>query len=172
MNHTVTVLNLWSFTPHLLLTNKRETDSRWHNVFMGFFIFLIIYNLYWPNVMLSDHCTAAMHAKKKKKILISLTLPNIKIWLPLPQKRNIYSGLSPNSGIQGGGSNPPWNSEGPPKSCQTQPQLWTLLKIAEFGAPTPQDVQRKGSKILKLPPVHNCFTLAMTNKLVVIINSL
>jgi len=31
---------------------------------------------------------------------------------------------------------------------------------------------KKGSKILKLPPVPNCFTLAMTNKLVVIINSL
>jgi len=31
---------------------------------------------------------------------------------------------------------------------------------------------KKGSKILKLPSVRNCFTLAMTNKLVVIINSL
>jgi len=31
---------------------------------------------------------------------------------------------------------------------------------------------KKGSKIPKLPPVRNCFTLAMTNKLVVIINSL
>ena len=31
---------------------------------------------------------------------------------------------------------------------------------------------KKGSKILKLPPVRNCFTLTMTNKLVVIINSL
>jgi len=31
---------------------------------------------------------------------------------------------------------------------------------------------KKGSKILKLPPVRNCFTLAMTYKLVVIINSL
>jgi len=31
---------------------------------------------------------------------------------------------------------------------------------------------KKGSKILKIPPVRNCFTLAMTNKLVVIINSL
>ena len=31
---------------------------------------------------------------------------------------------------------------------------------------------KKGSKILKLPPVRNVFTLAMTNKLVVIINSL
>jgi len=31
---------------------------------------------------------------------------------------------------------------------------------------------KKGSKILKLPPVLNCFTLAMTSKLVVVINSL
>ena len=31
---------------------------------------------------------------------------------------------------------------------------------------------KKGSKIIKLPPVRNCFTLAMTNKLFVIINSL
>ena len=38
--------------------------------------------------------------------------------------------------------------------------------------PTLHDVQEKGSKVLKLPPVCNCFTLAMTNKLVVIINSL
>jgi len=50
--------------------------------------------------------------------------------------------------------------------------LWKLLKIAEFRTPAPQDVQKKGSKILKLPPVHNCFTLAMTNKLVAIISSL
>ena len=46
------------------------------------------------------------------------------------------------------------------------------LKIAEFRTPTPQDVRKKGSKILKLPPVHYCFTLTMTNKLVVVINSL
>jgi len=32
--------------------------------------------------------------------------------------------------------------------------------------------RKKGSEILKLPPVRNCFTLTMTNKLVVIINSL
>jgi len=31
---------------------------------------------------------------------------------------------------------------------------------------------KKAVKILKLPPVRNCFTLAMINKLVVIINSL
>jgi len=38
--------------------------------------------------------------------------------------------------------------------------------------PTLQDVRKKSSKILKLPSVRNYFTLAMTNKLVVIINSL
>jgi len=38
--------------------------------------------------------------------------------------------------------------------------------------PTSQDVWKKGSKILKLPLVRNCFTLAMINKLVAIINSL
>ena len=45
----------------------------------------------------------------------------------------------------------PRNSEGPPKLCQTQPDLRKLLKIAEFRKPTPQDVRKKGSKILKLP---------------------
>ena len=46
------------------------------------------------------------------------------------------------------------------------------LKIAEFRTPAPQDVRKKGSKILKQQPVRNCFTLTVTNKLVVIINSL
>ena len=66
---------------------------------------------------------------------------------------------------------PPRNSEDPPKSYQTQPDCENV-KIAEFRTPTPQDVRKKDSKILKLLPVRNCFTLAMTNKLVVIINSL
>jgi len=60
----------------------------------------------------------------------------------------------------------------PSKIVPNSTRLWKLLKIAEFRTPTPQDVRKKGSKILKLPPVHNCFALAMTNKLVVIINSL
>jgi len=38
--------------------------------------------------------------------------------------------------------------------------------------PAPQDVRKKGSEILKLLLVRNRFTLTMTNKLVVIINSL
>ena len=77
------------------------------------------------------------------------------------------------SGVTRGvwGVKPPWNSKGPPKSPNST-RLWKLLKIAEFRMPTPQDVRQKGSKVLKLPPVRNCFTLAMTNKLVVIINSL
>jgi len=45
-----------------------------------------------------------------------------------------------------------------------------MLKIAEFRTPTPQDVRKKGSKILKVPSVRNCFTLAVTNEVVVIIN--
>ena len=73
----------------------------------------------------------------------------------------------------GGGINPP-----PPKfhrSSKIVPnslRLWKLLKTAEFRTQTHQDVRKKGSKILKLSPVRNCFTLAMTDKLVVIINSL
>jgi len=45
---------------------------------------------------------------------------------------------------------PPRNSEGPPKSCQTQPDCEKCLKNAEFRAPTPHDVRKKDSKILKL----------------------
>ena len=62
---------------------------------------------------------------------------------------NKYSGVSKVGGL--GCSNPPRNSEGPPKLCPTQPDLRKLLKIAEFRAPTPQDVRKKGSKIPKLP---------------------
>ena len=60
----------------------------------------------------------------------------------------------------------------PSKILPNSTRLWKLLKIAEFPKPAPQDIRKTGSKILKLPPVRNCFTLAMTNKLVVIINSL
>jgi len=77
------------------------------------------------------------------------------------------------SGVPGGwgGSNHPEI----PKALQNHTKLnlmWKLSKIVEFRTPTPPDVQKKGSKILNLPSVSNCFTLAMTNKLVVIINCL
>jgi len=67
---------------------------------------------------------------------------------------------------------PPPKFRRPSKIVPNSTRLWKLLKTAEFRTPTPQDVRNKGSKILKLPPVCNCFTFAMTNKLVVIINSL
>ena len=60
----------------------------------------------------------------------------------------------------------------PTKIVPNSTRLWKLLRIAEFRTPTPQDVRKKGNKILKLPSVRNCFTLAVTNKLVVIMNSL
>ena len=74
----------------------------------------------------------------------------------------------------GGGFNPPPPPKfrRPSKIVPNSIRLWKLLKIAEFRMPTPQDVRKKGSKILKLPPVRSCFVLAMTSKLVVIINSL
>ena len=67
---------------------------------------------------------------------------------------------------------PPLKFRRPSKIIPNSTRLWNLLKIAEYRVPTPQDAWKKGSKILKLPSVRNCFTLAMTNKLVVIINSL
>ena len=71
-----------------------------------------------------------------------------------------------------GGVEPP-KFQRPSKIVPNSTRLWKMLKIAEFRTPIPQDVRKKkGSKILKLPPVRNCFTSAMTNKLVVIINIL
>ena len=82
---------------------------------------------------------------------------------------NNISGVPRGWGVQ---TPPPPKFRKPSKIVPNSTRLWKLLKIAEFRKPTPKDVQKKGSKILKLPPVPNCFTLAMTNKLGVIINSL
>jgi len=79
----------------------------------------------------------------------------------------------PRGGGGFGGSKPhPPKFRRPSKIVPNSTRLWKLLKIAEFRTPTPQDVRKKGSKTLKLPPVRKSFTLAMTNKLVVIINRL
>jgi len=75
-------------------------------------------------------------------------------------------------GFGGSKPPPPPKFRRPSKIIPNSTRLWKLLKIAEFWTPTPQDVWKKGSKILKLLSVHNCFTLVMTNKLVVILNSL
>ena len=57
------------------------------------------------------------------------------------------------SGVPRGG----WGVQPPPeipkalqKIVSNSTRLWKLLKIAEFRMPTHQDVQKKGSKILKL----------------------
>ena len=63
----------------------------------------------------------------------------------------VHVSVAYRGGVRGVQIPPPRNSEGPPKSCQTPPDLWKLLKIAEFRTPTPQDVQKKGNKILTLP---------------------
>ena len=61
-----------------------------------------------------------------------------------------------NSGVPraGGGSGVQTSPE-IPKALQnrakTEPDLWKLLNISEFRMPTPQDVRKKGSKILKQP---------------------
>jgi len=75
-------------------------------------------------------------------------------------------------GFRGFNPPPPLKFRRPSTIVPNSTWLWKLLKIAELRTPTPQDIQQKGSKILKLPPVRNCFTLAMINKLVIIINSL
>ena len=124
--------------------------------------------------------------------LFSRTLPN----RPSPQRRSTnfqnfvaeasfscriqrcvsgYSAQWRTEGVGFGGFKPPpppSKFRRPSKIVPNSARLWKLLKIAEFRTPTPQDVWQKGSKILKLPSVRNCFTLAMTNILFVIINSL
>ena len=50
-----------------------------------------------------------------------------------------------------GGDYPPPKFQRPSKMVPNSTLLWKLLKIAEFWTSTPQDVRKKGSKILKLP---------------------
>ena len=103
-------------------------------------------------------------------ILVSLRVP--LVWQP-GQNVCHYQRFPRGSGVPRGGSTPPPPKfRRPSKIVPNSIRLWKMLKMAEFRTPTPQDVRKKGSKILKLPPVRSWFTLAMTNKLVVIINSL
>jgi len=62
-----------------------------------------------------------------------------------------------------------------PKARQNRAKLNQIVKTVKkklLRRQHPKMFGKNGSKILKLPPVRNCFTFAMTNKLVVIINSL
>ena len=69
--------------------------------------------------------------------------------------RSIYSHFQCRTGGWGGGGlgvqTPPPKFRKPSKIVPNSTRLWKLLKIAEFRTPTPQDVRKKGSKILKLP---------------------
>jgi len=85
----------------------------------------------------------------------------------------ISSGVPRGRGLRGFKPPPPHPKfRRPSKIVPNLTRLLKFLEITEFRTPTPQDERKKVSKILKLPSLRNCFTLAMTNKLVVIINSL
>jgi len=97
----------------------------------------------------------------------------------IQKELNTFKNVSLSSGVprwvvwEGGFKPLPPNSEDTPKLCQTQPDLETVKKkLLNLGSQHCKTFGKKGSKILKLPPVRNYFTLAMANKLVVIINSL
>jgi len=77
-------------------------------------------------------------------------------------------------GFGGGGFNtpPPEIPKALQNRAKLNPTVKTVKKLLNLGRQHPRDVREKGSKILKLPSVRNSFTLAMTNKLAVIINSL
>ena len=77
-------------------------------------------------------------------------------------------------GVWGGGSNPP-----PQKkirkslpNCAKLNSIVKTVKIAQFRTSISQYVRKKFSETLKLLPVYDYFASAVTNKLVVIINSL
>jgi len=98
-----------------------------------------------------------------------------------PRNRGWVGGRGNRHKKTGSGTHPQWRTEGGfqppppteiPNTLKNRAKLNPTVKTAEFRTPTPQDVRKKGSKVPKIPPVRNCFTLAMTNKLVVIINSL
>ena len=62
------------------------------------------------------------------------------------------SGVPMGGGVWGVQTRPPRNSEGPPKNrAKLNPIVKNVKQIAEFRTPTPQDVLKKCSKILKLP---------------------
>ena len=103
-----------------------------------------------------------------------MRIPKVAISLEKPWRRceGSISGVPRGRDLGCSNQPPPLNFRRPSKIVPNSARLWKPLKIAQFRTPTSQDVRKRGSKILKLPPVRNCFTLAMTNKLVVIINSL
>ena len=74
--------------------------------------------------------------------------------------------------FEGGGVQTPHPTPKFRRPSKTVPNCENCQKLLNLGRQHPKMFGKKGSKILKLPPVRNCFTLAMTNKLVDIIDSL
>ena len=62
---------------------------------------------------------------------------------------SIYVAVAYRGGL--GFKPPPLNSEGPPKSYQTQPDCENCKKLLNLGRQHPKMFGKKGSKILKLP---------------------
>ena len=93
-----------------------------------------------------------VHVNRRGKIALKFYVRFKTITLPYPLLESRHNQLKPVA-YRGGvwGVQPPPNSEGPLKSCQTQPDCEKLLNMAEFRMPANQDVRKKGNKILKLP---------------------
>ena len=81
----------------------------------------------------------------------SFPMPHHSNYLGYTQWRTLGRGV-------GVGFNPPPKFRRPSKNVPNSTWLWKLLKMAEFRKPTLQDVRKNGGRVLKLPPVRNCFT--------------
>jgi hypothetical protein len=104
-----------------------------------------------------------------------VTLTNSITHIELQTINTLLQGYSKQCRTEGGWGFKPLPPPEILKALQNRAKLnpiVKMLKIAEFRTPNPQDVRKKDSKILKLQPIRNYFTLTMTNKLVVIMNSL
>ena len=136
---------------------------------------------YWQEkteVLREVCCSATSSTANRKKTGIRLRGWLITAWTVAPSwlygllnEPGLGTGVKYSSyqwRTEGGGVGvqppPPPKFRRPSRIVSNSTRLWKLLTIAEFRTPTPQDVRKKGSVILKLRPVRNCFTLAMTTK--------
>ena len=101
------------------------------------------------------HLQSEFVAVTNKTSTIYDSVPESVLQSPSTQEEKLYSGKFwfQSSGVPRGG----WGfNPRPPKfrkSSKIVPnstRLWKLLNVAEFRKPTPQDVRKKGRKILKL----------------------
>ena len=161
----MTKYTIWNFTIYVFVSCywnvkwkgaiRQEARIVWEEIYTKFYK-KYVKGRYW-----SDGCCL------KISVLVSIVTEIIK-------KRHFWwcGAVAYRGGGGLGVQTPPPKFRRPSKIVPNSTRLWKLIKTAEFRTPTPQDARKKGSKILKLPSVRNCFTLAMTDKLVVIINSL